>query len=151
MSEGNATDDVQRDERYGDTRKVPTGKLLIIGLAIAIIAGLTYTFVQYSRVTEPDVSASAAGWDRAEGEREDDVFIFTLDVTRSDPSQEAYCIIFAMAYDYGEVGRRDVVIPPSEELTVRVDVPIHTRDVAVAGDVYGCSTDIPPMLSDAAA
>lgn len=147
MSEGNAKDAPYKDPRYGDTRKIPPIRWLIIGLVIALVGGLTYTLVQYSRVAEPNISASAAGWDRGEGDREEDIFIFTLDVTREDPSQEAYCILIAMAYDYGEVGRRDVVIPPSDEQTVRIDVPVQTRDTAVAGDVYGCSTEVPEMLS----
>ena len=39
-----------------------------------------------------------------------------------------------------------VFIPAGGPSTVRMDVPIQTREQAVAGDVYGCSTEIPSFL-----
>ncbi|MDO4610677.1 DUF4307 domain-containing protein [Corynebacterium sp.] len=132
-------------QRYGDTNRRPTGKLIIIGVAILLVVCVAYVMVQMSRVSDPDVTGSPAGWSRQEG-REDDIFIFTLDVTRKDPAQDSYCVIYAMDYDLNEVGRRDVLVPGGGEPTVRIDVPIETRDQAVAGKVYGCSTDIPDTL-----
>ncbi|WP_295629188.1 DUF4307 domain-containing protein [uncultured Corynebacterium sp.] len=135
-----------KSARYGDTRRRLPGKLIVIGIVGVLVVSMAYIFVQMNRVSAPDVTASQAGWAREEG-REDDIFIFTLDVTREDPSLESYCIIYALDYDVAEVGRRDVVIPAGGPSTVRVDVPIQTREQAVAGDVYGCSTEMPEFLA----
>lgn len=135
--------------RYGDTknRSLPA-KLVVIGiLALLVITG-AYIFVQMNRVSAPDVSASQAGWSRTPG-KEEEQFIFTLDVTREKPELDSYCIIYALNYDMAEVGRRDVFIPAGGEKTIRMDVPIATREMAVAGDVYGCSTEIPEFMKPA--
>lgn len=134
-----------RSARYGDTNRRLPGKLIVVGLVGMLIIAMAYIFVQMNRVSTPDVTATQAGWAREEG-REDDVFIFTLDVTREDPSMDAYCIIYALNYDVAEVGRRDVLIPAGGPSTVRMDVPIQTREQAVAGEVYGCSTEMPKFL-----
>ncbi|MBV7295701.1 DUF4307 domain-containing protein [Corynebacterium sp. TAE3-ERU12] len=145
MADGTASKRAIPSERYGDTRRVPSGKLIIIGIVAMVVACVAYILVQMDRVSTPDVTATPAGWARAEG-HEEDVFIFTLDVTREQPEQDAYCIIYALNYDMAEVGRRDVIVPGSNEPTVRLDVPVRTREQAVAGDVYGCSTDMPALL-----
>lgn len=134
-----------RSARYGDTNRRLPGKLIVVGLVGMLIIAMAYIFVQMNRVSTPDVTATQAGWAREEG-REDDVFIFTLDVTREDPSLDSYCIIYALNYDVAEVGRRDVLIPAGGPSTVRMDVPIQTREQAVAGEVYGCSTEMPKFL-----
>lgn len=139
----------KRTARYGDTNRRLPGKLIVVGIIGMLVVTAAYIFVQMNRVSTPDVTATQAGWAREEG-REDDVFIFTLDVTREDPSLDAYCIIYALNYDVAEVGRRDVFIPAGGPSTVRLDVPIQTREQAVAGDVYGCSTEMPEFLSDEA-
>src|SRR5699024_5096207 len=87
-----------RSARYGDTNRRLPGKLIVVGIVGVRIVPAAYIFVQRNRVSAPDVSASQAGWAREEG-REDDVFIFTLDVTREDPSLDAYCVIYALNYD----------------------------------------------------
>lgn len=132
--------------RYGDSDRQLPGKLIVLGIVGVLVVAMAYIFVQMNRVSTPDVTASQAGWARQDG-REDDVFIFTLDVTREDPSLESYCIIYALNYDVAEVGRRDVTIPAGGPSTIRLDVPIQTREQAVAGDVYGCSTEMPAFLS----
>lgn len=132
-------------QRYGDTNRNLPAKLIVVGIVGMLVIAGVYIFVQMNRVGSPDVTASQAGWSRTEG-KEDEEFIFTLDVTRSNPELDSYCIIYALNYDVAEVGRRDVFIPAGGPNTVRVDVPIATRELAVAGDVYGCSTDIPAFL-----
>ncbi|MDO5030408.1 MAG: DUF4307 domain-containing protein [Corynebacterium sp.] len=148
-SERNTAVRQQQRARYGDTKnRTLPAKLVVIGiLAMLVITG-AYIFVQMNRVSAPDVSASQAGWSRTPG-KEDEQFIFTLDVTREKPELDSYCIIYALNYDVAEVGRRDVFIPGGGEKTVRMDVPISTREMAVAGDVYGCSTEIPEFLKPA--
>lgn len=136
-------------QRYGDTNRTLPAKLIVIGIAAMLIIAGAYIFVQMNRVTTPNVHASQAGWTRTPG-KEDEQFIFTLDVTRENPELDSYCIIYALNYDVAEVGRRDVIVPAGGPQTVRMDVPIATRELAVAGDVYGCSTEIPSYLKSAA-
>lgn len=136
-------------ERYGDTNRTLPAKLIVIGIVGLLVITGAYIFVQMNRVTTPNVSATQAGWTRTPG-KEDEQFIFTLDVTREDPELDSYCIIYALNYDVAEVGRRDVFVPGGGPQTVRMDVPIATRELAVAGDVYGCSTEIPEFLKPAA-
>lgn len=134
-----------KQQRYGDTNRNMPAKLIVIGIVGMLIIAAAYIFVQMNRVTTPDVSATQAGWSRTEG-KEDEEFIFTLDVTREKPEMDSYCIIYALNYGRAEVGRRDVFVPGGGPKTVRMDVPIATRETAVAGDVYGCSTEIPDFL-----
>lgn len=135
-------------ERYGDNNRTLPAKLVVIAIVGMLVIAGAYIFVQMNRVSAPDVSATQAGWSRTPG-KEDEQFIFTLDVTREKPELDSYCIIYALNYDVAEVGRRDVFIPGGGPATVRMDVPIATRELAVAGDVYGCSTDIPEFLAPA--
>ena len=79
-----------------------------------------------NRVGSPDVTASQAGWSRTEG-KEDEEFIFTLDVTRSNPELDSYCIIYALNYDVAEVGRRDVFIPAGDQYGARGCAHRHAR------------------------
>ena len=112
----------------------------MVGLVGMLIIAMAYIFVQMNRVSTPDVTATQAGWAREEG-REDDVFIFTLDVTREDPSLDAYCVIYALNYDVAEVGRRDAY--PGRRPVDGAWTFHQTREQAVAGEVYGCSTETP--------
>ncbi len=131
--------------RYGSRSNVPSGKLIVIGIVGVVVVSLAYILVQMNRVSSPDVEATPAGWAREEG-REDEIFIFTLDVAREKPELDSYCVIYALNYNQAEVGRRDVFVPGGESDVVRIDVPIETRERAVAGNVYGCSTDLPVFL-----
>lgn len=78
---------------------------------------------------------------------DDDTFRFEVDVTRDDPSQVAYCIVTAKDYSHAEVGRREVLVEPSDHSTVRISTLIPTREPAVSGGVYGCSTVIPSHMN----
>ena len=130
-------------QRYGDNNRTLPAKLVVIAIVGMLVIAGAYIFVQMNRVSAPDVSATQAGWSRTPG-KEDEQFIFTLDVTREKPELDSYCIIYALNYDVAEV-----FIPGGGPATVRMDVPIATRELAVAGDVYGCSTDIPEFLAPA--
>lgn len=150
MAESSTASDKRLARRYGNTSRNLPGRLIVLGIVALLVVTGTYIFVQMNRVSTPNVSASQAGWSREKG-KEEEVFIFTLDVTREEPELDSYCIITALNYDVAEVGRRAVFIPGGTEKTVRMDVPIATRELAVAGKVYGCSTDIPEYLKPQAA
>lgn len=76
----------------------------------------------------------------------DDEFRIWVDVTRNRPEEPAYCIVQAYDYDKAEVGRREVPLPPHSETNQRIAVDIDTTRRAVAGGVYGCSSEIPSYM-----
>ncbi|ALC05406.1 hypothetical protein CDES_04820 [Corynebacterium deserti GIMN1.010] len=112
------------------------GVLLIIAI---VIVGANFLKARDSQT----VSGQMGAFERID----DDTFRFEVDVTRDDPSQVAYCIVTAKDYSHAEVGRREVLVEPSEHSTVRISTLIPTRDIAVSGGVYGCSTKIPSHMN----
>ena len=70
----------------------------------------------------------------------------TVSVTRADPSRPVVCIVRARSKDGSETGRREVLVPPSEQATVQITTEVKTSRPPVIGDVYGCGTDVPGYL-----
>ncbi|MFP7366427.1 DUF4307 domain-containing protein [Corynebacterium callunae] len=134
--------------RYNATAGNPGGRNLggkaIAVIAVLLIIALVVAFASYMNKREAQtVSGQMGAFERID----DDTFRFEVDVTRDDPSQKAYCIVTAKDYSHAEVGRREVLVEPSEHSTVRISTLIPTRDIAVSGGVYGCSTVIPSHMN----
>ncbi|MDO4908316.1 MAG: DUF4307 domain-containing protein [Corynebacterium sp.] len=110
-------------------------------IAILVVAGVFY-FQQHRTASNNTVTASERGFETDS----DSQLTLYMDVTRSTPSMDSYCVVRALDYDKTEVGRREILIPAGENSTVKLSVPISTRKRAVAGDVYGCGTTIPSYL-----
>ena len=70
----------------------------------------------------------------------------TISVTRADPSRPVVCIVRARAKDGSETGRREVLVPPSEQATVQVTTIVKSSRPPAVGDVYGCGTEVPSYL-----
>lgn len=133
----------QLAQRYPDRKKNTfSGKILVVTLAVVMAAALAYAVTQFGRNSAVDVSAIETGGRVVS----DSKLTASIDVTRSDPSKAAYCILTALDYDKNEVGRREFVIPAGGESVSRFEVDIETREVAYAATVYGCSTVLPPHL-----
>ena len=105
------------------------GKLITVGAVVFVVLAGIVIYQYYQKVTSATVSATTTGFSRI-----DNVEI---------PS---YCIITALNYGKAEVGRREFLIEPGGDRTKRFSVDIPTRDVAVAGTVYGCSDNPPSYL-----
>ena len=131
------------DTRYGDTRdRGIRGKWIILGIiAILVVSGL-YIANQMRNAGPRDASISGAGFERHSDQRID----FFADVSRTDPSKPAYCVVTALDYDKNEVGRREFYVPPSQQKLQRFVVAIPTQTRAVAATPYGCSLTIPSYL-----
>lgn len=84
MAESSTASDKRLARRYGNTSRNLPGRLIVLGIVALLVVTGTYIFVQMNRVSTPNVSASQAGWSREKG-KEEEVFIFTLDVTREEP------------------------------------------------------------------
>jgi len=62
----------------------------------------------------------------------------TFDVSRQ-PGVEVVCTVRALNSGFAEVGRLDVVVPPSEVRTEREEATIPTSEEAVSGTVKACA------------
>lgn len=132
-----------QEERYGETRNQKfSGKIVALILAVILAAALTYVVTQFLRTSDADVTAQESGGEVVSDER----MTMSIDVTRKDPSQPAYCIVTALDYDKNEVGRREFVIPRGGEEVTRYKVDIPTRERGYAATAYGCSSTLPPHL-----
>lgn len=130
--------------RYGRQRLSPGRRRLIVVLltALVLVAGVAIAAIAYSRLGTAEVEGEIGGYRVLD----DATVEVTLSVTREDPAQPVVCIVRGRAYDGDEVGRREVLIAPSNESTVQVTAIVKTSKPPVVGDVYGCGTDVPAYL-----
>lgn len=73
----------------------------------------------------------------------------TVEVRRNDPQRPSECVVRARAEAGDEVGRKEILIRPTEGIT-RQDTVLRTSSRAIIGEVYGCSYNVPAYLSTAA-
>lgn len=126
----------QKLSRRGRRRAVLalTALVLALGVAVAVIAA--------QRFGTGDVKGELGAYQLIDSQ----TVSVTISVTREDPSQPVVCIVRARSKDGSETGRREVLVPPSSVATVQVTTIVKTSRPPVAGDVYGCGTDVPPYL-----
>ena len=127
--------------RSGLSRAARRG--VVIALAgLVVAAGVIAAVVGYQRLGSSDVTGTLAGYRLVDQE----TVSVTITVTRSDPSRPVDCIVRARAKDGSETGRREVLVPPSQESTVQVTTIVKSSRPPVMGDVYGCGTNVPVYL-----
>lgn len=130
-------------ERYGQARSALTSRAVALLLTLLVGALLVAGVVTMVRLNDsPDISGEVMSVSIVDDERADVV----MTVTRDEPSTPAYCILRAKDETKGEVGRREVYVPPSEDERVRVEASIPTWAPAFEADVYGCGSDVPDYL-----
>ncbi|WP_080795767.1 DUF4307 domain-containing protein [Corynebacterium pacaense] len=134
--------------RYRSSREVITktnwtGKLIAIA-AVALIFAVVFAFARYMQAREAQtVSASMGAFERID----DHTFQMDVDVSRDNVDEPSYCIVTALDYSHGEVGRREVLVEPGGDSVIRITTTIPTRAPAVSGGIYGCSTTIPAHMN----
>ncbi|MCD2263611.1 DUF4307 domain-containing protein [Dietzia aurantiaca] len=126
------------DERSGFMGKVVAGFLVALVLALLVAGGFTI----YRLNATPSITSEVIGVEVIDEQS----MRMSMTVTRDDPGEAAYCIVRAQDQSKGELGRREVYVPPSDNGTVQVDAEIATTGRAYMGDVYGCGNDIPDYL-----
>jgi hypothetical protein len=138
-----ADDSLRRPEsRYG-RQKLPRRGVVLAVAVLAIAAGTVVAVVGYQRLGSADVEGKLAGYSLVDAQTVD----VTVSVTRDDPSRVVSCILRARSKDGSETGRREILVPASEQATVQVTAAVKTSRPPVIGDVYGCGTDVPTYLS----
>ncbi|MBB2993216.1 hypothetical protein FHR72_004723 [Mycolicibacterium iranicum] len=130
--------------RYGGQRiDRRTGRRIAIGLtALVAILGVAIAAVAFSRFGSSEVKGEMAGYEIVDPHTVD----VTISVTRDDPSRSVVCIVRARSKDGEETGRREVLVPPSQDTTVQVTTPVTSSRPVAIGDVYGCGTEVPGYL-----
>lgn len=116
--------------------------VVVVLTALVLIVGAAIAFVGYQRLGRSDAEATLASYQLID----DETVQVTLTLTRSDPAQPVVCIVRARSIDGSETGRREVLVPPSEQATVQVTTTLKSSRRPVLGDVYGCGTDVPSYL-----
>ena len=139
------TSPVPRPEaRYGRARLSRRSRRRVaIGLAVLVVAaGIAVAVVGYQRLGTSDVTGSLAGYQVID----DETASVTISVTRSDPSRPVDCIVRVRSKDGSETGRREVLVPPSDQATVQVTTTVKSVQPPVMADIYGCGTNVPGYL-----
>jgi hypothetical protein len=119
---------------------------MVIALAMLVVAvGVVVAAIGYHRLGTSDVAGSLAGYQVIDN----DTAAVTISVTRSDPSRPVDCIVRVRAKDGSETGRREVLVPASDQATVQVTTTVKSSKPPVMADIYGCGTDVPGYLRSA--
>lgn len=135
--------------RYGSRKRGEnaavglSGKIVAVVLVAMVILLVIFVAHYLAHRSDTPVSAEMTNYQQV-SDSELDMWI---DVTRTDTSQDSYCIVRALNLNMAEVGRRDVVIPAGGDEVTRWSVPITTRDAPVSGSVYGCAQGLPHHLT----
>ncbi|PRQ12396.1 DUF4307 domain-containing protein [Corynebacterium sp. 13CS0277] len=133
-----------RTARYDNNATAPnlSGKIIAILAVITAVIAVVVIWQYFQSRSQVTISATPAGFERTA----DDVLRLNVDVTRKNPEVDSYCIVTAQNYQVEEVGRREFVIPAGGPKVQRFQVDIPTRDLPVAGRVYGCAEGVPDYL-----
>jgi hypothetical protein len=132
------------EARYGRPRlSRGSRRRIAIGLPVLIVAaGVVVAVVGYQRLGTSDVSGSLAGYQLVD----DETASVTISVTRSNPSRPVDCIVRVRSKDGSETGRREVLVPPSDQATVQVTTTVKSVQRPAMADIYGCGVNVPGYL-----
>ena len=135
------------EARYGRSRlsRVSRRRVVIAVAMLAVAVGVIVAVIGYQRLGTSDVTGSLAGYAVIDNETAS----VTISVTRSDPSRPVDCVVRVRAKDGSETGRREVLVPPSDQATVQVTTTVKSSKPPALADIYGCGTDVPGYLRSA--
>jgi Domain of unknown function (DUF4307) len=130
--------------RYGQQRlsRRSRRRLAVVLFVVIVAAGVALALVAFQRLGTGEVKGELGGYELIDGQ----TARVTVSVTRKDPSRPVVCIIRARSIDGAEIGRRELLVPPSSQATVQVMAVVKSSRPPVVGDVYGCGTDVPAYL-----
>jgi len=130
--------------RYGRQRLSRRGRrrLVVILSLVVVAAGVALALVAFQRLGTGEVKGELGGYELID----DETARVTISVTRKDPSKSVVCIVRTRSINGAEVGRRELLVPPSPQTTVQVTAVVKSSRTPVVGDVYGCGTNVPAYL-----
>ncbi|CDO32369.1 DUF4307 domain-containing protein [Mycolicibacterium porcinum] len=111
-------------------------------VALVVVAGVALAVVAFQRLGTGEVKGELSAYELVDNQ----TVSVTIGVTRPDPSKPVVCIVRARSIDGSETGRREILVPPSEQTVVQVTAEVKSSRPPVIGDVYGCGTDVPSYL-----
>lgn len=132
------------EARYGRPRlsRVSRRRVALVLAVLVVAVGIGVAFMGYRRLGTSPVAGSLAGYQVID----DETASVTISVTRSDPSRPVDCIVRVRAKDGSETGRRELLVPPSDQATVQVTTTVKSSRPPAMADIYGCGTDVPGYL-----
>ena len=132
------------ESRYGRSRlPAATRRRVAFALGVLVLAaGVVLALIAYQRFEGNDVEGKIAAYEVTD----DHTVSVTISVTRKDPSRPAHCIVRVRSHDGDETGRREILVPPSQDATVQVTTFVKSYKRPFVGDIYGCGNDVPSYL-----
>jgi len=132
------------EARYGRQRlSRRSRRRMAIGLPVLFVAaGIVVALVGYQRLGTSDVSGSLAGYQVID----DETASVTISVTRKEPARPVDCIVRVRSKGGNETGRREVLVPPSDQTTVQVTTTVKSFHPPAMADIYGCGVNVPDYL-----
>ncbi|MFD4434029.1 DUF4307 domain-containing protein [Nocardia sp. NPDC058497] len=129
-------------DRYG--RKPPVRRLwLLVTLGVGVlVAGLGVAYLGFQKYGPKAIETEQLGY----VVDDDSTLTVRMKVTRDSPQQAVVCFVRAMDRDGAEVGRREVLVPGSDSTSVQVTTTVKSSARASAGDIYGCTEEVPGYL-----
>lgn len=133
----------QYADRYGTaSRSRGRGRLLALVLGVVVVVGLGVAYLGWTKFGPEEISSEQLGYTVVD----DSTIQVRIKVTRADPSKPVVCVLRAMDRNVAEVGRREVLVQPSEYGTVEVTSVIKTSARPSAGTIYTCTDEVPAYL-----
>lgn len=133
-------------DRYGT--KPPVRRLWLIavlGIGV-VVAGFAAAYLGFQKYGPKAIETEQLGYVVVD----DTTLDVRIKVTRDDPQQAVVCFVRAMDRDGAEVGRREILVPGSDSTSVQVSTTVRSSARASAGDIYGCSDQVPGYLRTSA-
>jgi hypothetical protein len=130
--------------RYGRSRlsRWLRRAIAVVVAALVVATGAVIAIVGYQRLGHSDVEGTMAGYRLID----DETVQVTITVRRTDPSRPAVCIVRARSKDGSETGRRELLVPPSNQASMQLTTTVKSSRPPVMGDVYGCGMNVPSYL-----
>ncbi|KZM71764.1 DUF4307 domain-containing protein [Nocardia terpenica] len=129
-------------DRYGRSRRGPRRWVAYALGAVVVLLGLGVAYVGYRNFGPQDIEPDQLGYAIVD----DSTLTVHFKVTRKHPDQAVVCFVRAMDADGSEVGRREVLIPPSPSGTVELNPTVRSTARPANGNIYGCSNKVPAYL-----